>query len=142
MTSIYFKVNIDPFDREKVIKAQERRTAKKLNQIGGYIRKTAARSMKKNKGISRPGQAPFSHTRRVSGNIRYAVDKATQSVVVGILPFPSRFGQPGAEKLEHGGNVVAKSDNGKTTILHFRARPGMGLALEKSLPATGRILAE
>ncbi|MEN6385140.1 MAG: hypothetical protein ABFD79_08055, partial [Phycisphaerales bacterium] len=60
-----FKVKTLFFDRPAVLAAVDSATRKVLNRIGGMIRLTARRSIKKapnGKAVSKPGKPPLSHT--------------------------------------------------------------------------------
>ena len=113
-------------DVQRIIKAQRRANIKTLPHAGGFIRKTAMRSIRKRKGPSPRGTPPHTHTKRLPGSILYGVDKMAESVVIG--PARTKIGLAGKVH-EHGGRI--KQD-------HFEPRPFMGPALEKTrsrLPA-------
>ena len=113
-------------DVQRVLRAQRRANIETLPHAGGFIRKTAKRSIRKRKGASPKGKPPYTHTKRLPGSILYGVDKMAESVVIG--PARTKIGRAGRVH-EHGGRI--KQD-------HFEPRPVMGPALEKTrrrLPA-------
>lgn len=134
------------FDRAAVINATNKADRKALGHIGGEIRKTAKRSIKKApKGksqwktaagehflarapgsVSAPGSPPVSHTGRLKKGILYGYDKDRNSVVVG--PTLWRTSEP-LELLEYGGTTTRNKKPAR-----YRARPFMGPAMEKSAP--------
>jgi len=120
---------------ERVIRAAEKHERKLLEHIGGYIRKTAMRSMKKGMGrtVSRPGRPPFTWTKVYPASQRYAYDKETRTVVVGGL----RYGKhPGRipKIIEYGGTEVLLSlRTGRIGIGSYLPRPALRLALLKAI---------
>jgi hypothetical protein len=130
------------FDRESVLKAMDRKTRKCLSRIGGYLRKVAIRSLPFDDRISLAGHAPRSHLGLLRKMLFYSYDAQAKSVVVGPLLFRNKLQTPGAQLLEQGGDVEAKTKDGKTTILHYRPRPFMQPALQRSLPYIGEAFAE
>jgi hypothetical protein len=75
-------------------------TIKSLGQAGGTIRKIAARSIRKRKKPSRPGQAPHTPTGNLRRALRYEVTRQRDNVVVGPV---NQFGGRLWDLLEFGG---------------------------------------
>ena len=94
------------FDSAAVIRAVDRAKRQSMQHAGGWIRKTARRSIKKNKTVSKPGQPPHSHAGQLRGLIFYAYDPGSESVVIG----PLRFRRGEAPKLLEFGGKVSRKD--------------------------------
>ncbi|MEN6387119.1 MAG: hypothetical protein ABFD79_18220 [Phycisphaerales bacterium] len=114
------------FDRPAVVKAVDSATRKVLNRIGGMIRLTARRSIKKapnRKAVSKAGKPPLSHTGLLRNHIYYSFDPQARSVVVGPVALRAK-GKNVPRILEYSGNTRIKGKN-----VHIAARPYMGPAL-------------
>lgn len=74
------------FDTALVRRAVDRARIKNLTKAGGFVRKTAQRSIRKRKGTSAPGSPPYSHTGTLRRLIFFGYDVTTDSVVVGPIP--------------------------------------------------------
>lgn len=143
------------FDREKVTRRIEAKRLRAMAKMGGFIRTTAQRSIRKGKTSSLPGQPPKSHTGLLKDQIWFAYDPAADSVVIGPVEFRNS-GVP--EALEFGGTVhvrnrlivrqmkVGETPKGRdkfqrtvvgryTGPLTIKARPFMGPALKTSKSA-------
>ena len=107
------------FERERLRRAAQSGTFRSLGHAVATIRKLAMGSIRRIAGRSAVGQPPHTHTNRLPKAILFAVEKPTQSAVVG----PSRriVGLAGAEQ-EHGGRWRKEL---------FAPRPFMAPALEK-----------
>ena len=119
------------FDSPAVIAAVDNATRKVLNRIGGMIRLTARRSIKKapsHNSISKPGKPPLSHTGLLRNYIYYSFDPQSRSVVVGPAALNAK-GKNVPRTLEHSGTAKIKS---KT--VHIAARPFMAPALRVNQP--------
>ncbi|OHB50512.1 MAG: hypothetical protein A2Y10_18105 [Planctomycetes bacterium GWF2_41_51] len=119
------------FDSSIVAKAVDSATRKVLNRIGGMIRLTARRSIKKapsHTAVSKPGKPPFSHTGLLRNYIYYSFDQQTRSVVVGPVALNAK-GKNVPHILEYSGTAKIKGKN-----VHIAARPYMGPALKVSQP--------
>ena len=114
----------------------ERRAGKRnLSRAGGWIRKTARRSIRKRKGVSQPGKPPHSHVGLLRRSILYGYDMARESVVVGPTPLGRRrhvAGPEAPELLEAGGTATRRTQRGRRRRMRYRARAYMGPALEKA----------
>jgi len=129
MIKMKLKLTWEPF---KIMRAVERSERKLLNNVGGYIRKTAQNSMKLGaRGQrSREGEPPLSHTKRYKANVKYAYDGSTRSVVVGAESFD---GNPTPGIIENGGpEYIRVGLFRKRVLAQFKRRPAMRLALEKA----------
>jgi hypothetical protein len=127
------------FDRPGIIKKVNAAVLKKLNHIGGLIRKTARNSIKSEKGPSDPGKPPHSHTGLLKDHIYYGYDETNDSVVVG--PCLLNRGTDAPHVLEYGGTGVVKRGpwrRGKRK--QFRARPFMQPALDANKDNISKIL--
>lgn len=115
------------FDKEKVIKASDAQTRRALSRIGAIVRRSGRQSIRRRKKASRPGEPPSARSKdrvRTPKNIRFAFDRATHSVLVGMVKLPgSKHNVP--ELLEHGG---------VGPVGHQKARPTMGPALKREHP--------
>lgn len=149
------------FDRASVIDKMGKANARALSKAGAFIRRRARSSIRRRKGISKPGQAPSAHSTDAVAtlkNILFASERQGQSLVVGPVKL-NQFNESlsgGSVSIpalmEFGGTVsiVEKStDRGKTwrradlrrnrrSWEQFRkrraayaARPFMGPALEQ-----------
>ena len=113
-------------DATKVERAAKAGTFNSLGHAGGYIRKVARHSIKKGKKPSAAGTPPHTRKGRLRNAIKYAVNKAAQSVVIG--PDHAVAGDSGKAH-EFGGHFRNEQ---------YHRRPFMGPALEKTkdhLPA-------
>lgn len=116
-------------DRDRVIKATDRAQRRALNRVGGAIRLTARRSIRKRKKSSAPGKPPSSHTQRLRRGIFYAYEPKRTNVVIG----PVSEGTPEQlEALEAGGNVEIQTkkrgEPARRETIKIEARPFMGPA--------------
>lgn len=85
---VTYKVKNAFFDRKAVAAEIGAKSAKALSKFGGYVRKTAQRSMRRRKKPSEPGQPPSTHSRDAVASLRnilYALDRNSPlgRVVVG-----------------------------------------------------------
>ena len=134
---IQFDIKHVFFDRKKVIDRTDRTTRRVLSKFGAFVRQTARRSIRKRKRISEPGKPPSSHVGLLKRRIFFGYDPGSRSVVVGPAPLNQRspYGDTTVpELLEEGGRVRRREKGGQTEVLHYKARPYMGPALEKELP--------
>ncbi|MFA5265159.1 MAG: hypothetical protein WC378_15155 [Opitutaceae bacterium] len=84
-----------------------RESLKKLRYYGGYVRKAAARSIRKRKRASTPGEPPSGHgSNPVKHGIRYAVEPDKMNVVIGAEK--NSLGNV-LDVLEHGGMTRRKN---------------------------------
>jgi hypothetical protein len=119
------------FDSPAVIKAVDNTTRKILNRIGGMIRLTARRSIKKvssHAAASKPGKPPLSHTGLLRNYIYYSFDPASRSVLVGPVALRAK-GKNVPHTLEYSGPARIKGKN-----VRIAARPYMGPALKVNQP--------
>lgn len=128
MTMPQFKAGF--FDRAKVINAVSKAERKVLSKTGAFVRQRARTSIRKRKGISKPGSPPFSHVGLLRRGILFAWDDASRTVVIGpaLLRPTSRV----PHVLEYGGTSLIESF-GKRKPAKVRARPFMGPALQAEL---------
>lgn len=130
------------FDRQIVIDAVGRATAKNLSQAGSFIRRSARSSLRRRKKVSPPGQPPSVHTQdRVATlkNIWFVFDPARRSVVVGPLKLngsrlegSNRQTVPSLHEL--GGTAVVGGRRKRRRRAKYAPRPFMGPAMERELP--------
>lgn len=128
------------FDRAAVLAAVSRGRLKAMIRIGGFIRTTAKRSIRKRKAVSKAGSPPSSHVGLLREQIYFSYDPASDSVVIGpaLLTNSSRKSRPigGAtvpSVLEEGGKVeildrIGSGHEVKRTV-EIGPRPYMGPAL-------------
>jgi hypothetical protein len=128
----FCKVKTLFFDSPAVVAAVDSATRKVLNRIGGMIRLTARRSIKKapsHTAVSKPGKPPLSHTGLLRNYIYYSFDPQPRSVVVGPVALNAK-GKDVPRTLEHGGRAVISSQRSvfRRTI-NIKKRPYMQPAL-------------
>jgi hypothetical protein len=119
------------FDRAAVEQAVDRGTRRALSKFGAFVRQRARTSIRKRKGISKPGSPPSSHEGSLRKLILFAYDPAQKSVVIG--PTLYKRGEAPA-LLEYGGVVTRKGGDGRTRQLYYRPRPYMNPAFKAELP--------
>jgi hypothetical protein len=107
------------FDAPKVAKAARRGSIQSLGHAGAALRLTARRSIRRNARASAPGSPPHTRKGRLKRAIKYAVDKALPSVVIG------------PDKAIVGTSAAAHEHGGRYRDEHYPRRPFMGPALEK-----------
>lgn len=118
------------FDSPAVLAAVDNATRKVLNRIGGMIRLTARRSIKKassHTAVSKPGKPPLSHMGLLRNYIYYSFDPISRSVLVGPVALNAK-GKNVPPTLEYSGNTRIKIKHGSKNV-HIAARPFMGPAL-------------
>jgi len=142
---ISMNMKILRFDSARVQRAMDAATQRALNKAGGWIRKTARRSIRKRKGISQPGQPPHSHAGQLRDLLIYGYEPYAKTVVIGPLPFkageaPSllEFGGAVARQLPHPKRGAARRPGGMRRMV-YRKRPFMGPALDKALAQPGLV---
>lgn len=135
------------FDSPKVIDAIEKDTRKNLATFGGYVRKTARRSIKnapfttrKKRGqkrtnlrrkVSRPGTPPYNRRGHLKKGIAFFADLQAISVIIG----PERQNRIGdaPHALERGGlskRKIRGRGGSRLKTVKIRARPYMAPAFE------------
>ena len=110
------------FNDDKILKAAEAANRSALNHMGAFVRKTAQRGIRTKKTPSRPGHPPHTKTRFLRKQIIYAYDWVSKSVIIGpwLVPWFNMLH-------EHGGRDIRG--------VEYPARPYMGPALERAVPA-------
>ncbi|MEN6385311.1 MAG: hypothetical protein ABFD79_08930 [Phycisphaerales bacterium] len=119
------------FDSPAVVQAVDSATRKVLNRIGGMIRLTARRSIKKastHNAVSKPGKPPLSHTGLLRNYIYYSFDPQARSVIVGPVALRAK-GKNVPHTLEYSGTAKIRNKN-----IHIAARPYMTPALTVNQP--------
>jgi phage gpG-like protein len=109
-------------DGHKVLKAARKGSIQSLGHAGAAIRLAARRSIKKNKKASMAGSPPNTRKGRLRNAIKYALQHAAQSVVIG----------PDAAVAADSGK--AHEFGGHYRRENYPRRPFMGPALEKIRP--------
>lgn len=146
------------FHQKEIIEHLEHAEKKILGHVGGKVKVIAQRSMKdaglkhpvaiqKKRGrkaknpprgnVSPPGSPPYTHTKFLKNLVRYEVEPATHSVIIGPIPSHAKIkGIPGI--LEFGGTETitkkSKGGQGKTVSAVYKARPYMRPALDAITP--------
>lgn len=128
------------FDRKVVIDAVGKARSKAMLRIGGYIRLTSRRSIRKRKGSSKPGSPPHSHVGLLRQHIYFSYDFGSKTVVIGpaLITTPGRrFATPDGDEtvpsvLEYGGSVNMRRRSNRPGQFKkvIAARPYMGPALD------------
>ena len=116
------------FDRAAVTSAADRGTRKVLSRFGAFVRQSARSSIRRRKGISRPGEPPSSHTGLLKRHIFFVFSPEQRSVVIG--PVLLNKGTDAPRLLEHGDTVVRRRRNRRVRMT-YRARPYMQPAFER-----------
>lgn len=145
------------FDRDKVIKAMDRKTRAVLFRFGAYTRTRARTSLKYRDGPSVPGRVPHIHksmrrakTSKKTGETKiqlvsplreftfFAYDDSAKSVVIGPARLGDKIGDGSAlPALEYGGaSEVRDSKTGGTRQVQIQARPWIGPAFEAEKKAS------
>jgi hypothetical protein len=119
------------FDRQKVLKAVDRATARVLSRFGAFVRQSAKTSIKKRKAASQPGQPPSSHTGLLRNFIFFGYDRPKKSVVIGPVRLSNKSGDA-LPTLEYGGRAKIQDRKKKRNkVIKIKARPFMQPAFEK-----------
>ena len=121
------------FDRTAVMKKMDAKTHRALSAFGAFVRRTARSSIRKSKGISKPGQPPHAHGAKGIKEIFFGYDKAKKTVVIGPVLLNATAqpaGKTVPELLESGGQVSVTEKDGKVTLMFYRARPFMKPAFD------------
>lgn len=143
------------FDRRSVQRSLSRGARTAMSKIGGFIRTSAKRSIKKPGATKRtqrsqPGKPPRSHTGALRNKIFFVYDEQQKRVVIGPLLWRSPRSHlagldypTAAGTLEHGGRVQGpkriktktpgKYLTGPTQTLRIEPRPYMRPALERAV---------
>lgn len=124
------------FDREAVQMLLTKAELRYLSKGGAFVRQRAKTSIRKRRGISRPGEPPSSHNGALRNNIWFALDSSRRVAVIGPLGFKN---SNVPEALEHGGTTTVISRDPHTRKFSARqvaieARPFMGPALAAEAP--------
>jgi hypothetical protein len=144
------RLNVEQFKRGFFDRAIMSRVPKAkraaLSKFGGRVRKRAQRSIRKNrKGVSAPGNPPFSHGRHLLRTfLFYAYDASSESVVVGPAKLSEQIGNA-PEALEEGGESIAVVWSGKRGSrkrqrqkIQLKPRPYMAPAFAAELPQASK----
>lgn len=125
------------FDRDKVLRAVDDATRRRLSRFGAFVRTRAQRSMRRRRGVSKPGSPPYSHSGELRKLLYFGFDAEARSVVIGPVPF--KEGEV-PELLEFGGDVPRQRWNwdtrrrdGDEYLAHYEPRPFMRPAFEAEL---------
>lgn len=139
------------FDKPAVLGAVDKATRQVLSRFGAFVRRTARQSIRKRKGISKPGHPPSSHTGLLKQFIFFAYEPSRRSVIIGPEKLTGRVGQTALPALEYGGesttwDMVSRrehvNDRGVYRVhrgkqyrqIRIQARPYMGPAFAKEKP--------
>jgi hypothetical protein len=106
---------------KRVANAADQATFRNLGHAAAQVRKTASESIVVAEGPSEPGTPPHTRRKQLKRAIRFDVDQAAQTAVIG--PMASVVGEAGAAH-EHGGDF--RGDE-------YPQRPYMGPALETNV---------
>jgi len=133
-----FKLRIKEcfFDRKAVMDMMSAVTVKMLGYFGGYTRKVAKSSIKKQAGPSAPGTPPHSHTGLLRDHIYYACERGKVNVVIGPekLEGLKTYGITTTPELQEYGGMVevpaGRGRRGEHKAALFPDRPYMHPAFE------------
>lgn len=127
---------------QRVVKHEEDVRRKTLFKTAAFGRTTMKRSIRKRKGPSAPGQPPHSHVGTLRDLMKFRVDLADGSLVVGPEIFKPRHqphGAPVPRILDVGGSFRYGRAG---RLLTFKARPFVQSAFETTMKQLPRIIAE
>jgi len=142
------------FNHKSIKKYTDRRTARFLSKFGAFVRRSAKSSIKpggKSNKTSKPGEPPRSHTKALKSGIFFAYNKYNDSVIIGPVIVPTKYGGADAlNALEEGGHIMGmiasvsgggrnnagqfqkkRFSNFREVKLKIQARPFMKPAFEK-----------
>lgn len=126
------------FDSAAVLKRLDTAKRKGLSKMGAFVRQRARSSIRSRRAVSTPGSPPSSHEGSLKRLLFFAYDTATDSVVIGPVPF-RRGTAPGL--LEHGGTDTRPATPRRVAqVLHYRPRPFMRPALDAERPRFAEVL--
>lgn len=132
------------FDREKVLKAIDKKTANALGRFGAYTMRIDRNSQRRRKkGTAPAGQPPFAHSDdgiRDNTDFVYQETFASKSVVIGPILF-NRSNPDMLRVMEEGGTLTV-TRKGKTTTKNYPARPHTGPAFSKALDKLGTLFGQ
>jgi len=136
MSNIRAKLTRLLFHPRIVTDLMDRATFRVFQHFGAIVRSAARGSIKPGTGVSAPGDPPKSHTGSLRNAIRYFVDRAARSVIIGPMKLNGKRGGDAPALLEHGGKsrITVSGRNGGRYHPRYRARPYMGPAFEKAQP--------
>lgn len=124
------------FDRRAVIRRADAAARSVLSKFGAFVRQRARTSIRHRRGISSPGQPPFSHTGLLRRFILFSYEPANRSVVIGPAKLNQKVGNA-PEALEYGGRstqIFGLRSERKRRSHYIRARPYMNPAFLKEQP--------
>lgn len=132
------------FDRSTITDPTIRAKRRVLSRFGAFVRRTAKGSIRKGKGTSKPGRAPYSHDGSLRNGIVFVYDAAHASVIVGAvrlnkptLAAGTFTGDPVPGTLEHGGQtgiVEIRGGQPHVRTVRIEPRPFMQPAFDKEIP--------
>lgn len=110
-------------DRVAVYAAIDDAERKKLSMIGGWIRKTAQRNVRRRKRSSKPGQSPTNWSNQQVASLRnilYYYDRTAGHVMIGPVKLnqvnmTATGSRPVTEILEHGATVSIPEEQWKSS---------------------------
>lgn len=136
------------FDRDEVLRKMDRETLRFLRRIGGFVRLTARRSIKrapkKAGGKGSPiGKPPYSRTGALRQNIFFAFDDGSgqHTVIIG----PSKLNKPYEDApavLEYGGRTIRRKKSGEERVAIYPPRPYMRPAFDAAMSRLDKLWAE
>ena len=103
---IQMRMKLVFFHSPRVRRAMDAATRRALSKAGAFIRQRAKTSIRKRKGVSRPGEPPHSHAGHLRRLIFFAWDPVAESMVIGPVPF--KEGEA-PHLLEFGGRTVRRT---------------------------------
>jgi hypothetical protein len=124
------------FDAPRVRHAVGRAERQVLGRFGAYVRRSARRSIRKRKRVSRPGQPPSSHTGTLRRLILFGYQPERHSVVIGPVRLNAKIGNA-TEALEKGGRsriAYGPRRDRKRKAVRIAPRPFMRPALVQEEP--------
>ena len=146
MTTVGFQSKQMFFDRQAVIDAVGKASARNLSKAGAFVRRGARSSLRRRKRVSLPGTPPSVHSRDPVAslkNIWFVFDPSSRSVVVGPVKLNGPVRLRGSNRstipaLQELGGVAVVSEGpkrrGRQRLATYPKRPFMGPAMQRELP--------
>lgn len=129
------------FDREKVLKRVDARTARALARFGAYTMKVDQRSQRRRKkGTAPAGQPPFAHSDNgIRDNTLFVYEEtfASKSVIIGPILF--NRSNPNMLRVMEEGGTLTRTRKGKAITRTYAPHPHTGPAFSKALDKLGTL---
>lgn len=148
----YVQMKAGFFDRPKVKRSMDKATHRALSKFGAFVRTRARTSMRKNRGVSKPGQPPFTHTQMLRRGVLFAYEPTRENVVIGPVQLRQGLSQNAADPvsgtvpqvLEYGGQIRIRDRKRGSNLIteriaNIEARPFMRPAFDLEIKKAPRL---